>query len=740
MNAMGEFNAPDWTLARLFETLRRRSVVVLTGISTGFLLASLYLAFAEDRYTASASLLPDTRSAPPAPIEIDKNATIDPAVVESQIETIRSEKIALAVIDKLGLLRDPEFVGDLPRPLALVLASTGLRRLLPDTETVRRRRAVGSFLQMLDVSRIGRSYVTKVSFTSNDPAKAATIANEIADAYIQDQLGSRFSYAERTSQWIQQRIASLEGEAIATARVVESFKRANGIMADRDGKTADERELDELLAALESARADVNGIRSGLETTKRILDLQGEHSGMPSSTLFEALGSRTLIALRKQYDDAAMRTETSAPLPVTTPSAPPTTEASGAGSRSSDIRARIWAEVHAIEAKKQTELSAATGRVGDLQDRIQAVRQRIAAGRPQLERLRELEANHKRVEQLRDFVQKRFARIADFVQQQSLPATEAHIVAEAAAPLTRSWPKIPVVLLLGFCGGLAAGVGGALVREASDRKIRRPDQFESDLDIRCIGSLPCVCTRRAGPNDSGGNVSLAVARWTSRNLGDRLRAVMFAVDESLAGECGKVIGIVSAEPGVGKTTVALSLAVAAAGAGRRILLLDADLRKPDLTRGLAPESSAGLTAVLDGKTSPANGIISHFLGFHLLGQHPPISSENSADVLSSRAMQNVVQDLRKAYDYILIDTPAMLDRIDVPAAAKLFDAVLLVTEQGRTRIDDLDRALAICNRIRGLVVGAVMNKSSPVVKEMDHERRAAKDLPGGAGNSRSTTA
>jgi polysaccharide biosynthesis transport protein len=658
MKPITRSGASEWTLEELFAALRRRSPIVLAAISAGLVLALLYLWCAETRYTATATILPDMRSTPPAPTAGEKSEPIDPAFVENQIETIRSERIALEVVDKLGLWRDPEFVRDRPGVLELALAWAGLRPLLPNTAAVKRRKAVKGFLQKLDVNRVGRSYVTRIAFTSTDPLKAATIANGIADAYIQNQLGSKFSYGERTSQWTQQRIASLDREAAAAARAVESFKSANGIATDSEGRTADERNLEQLSAALKTPT-----------------------------------------------DDAG-------------------------------------AQDRPIDAEPKVDQDAAAAGVRASRERIEAMRQRIAANRPKIDQLRALEANRRRVEQLRDVVQRRLARIADFVQDQSFPVTEAQIVSEAAEPLTRSWPRMPVVLLVGFCGGLVAGVGGALVRDVVDRTIRRHEQFERNLDIRSLGSLPRVRIQRTSRDDRGDKFSFAIARWISKNLGDRLRTVLLAVDEGRAEQSGTVVGIVSAERGVGKTTLALGLAVVAAGAGRSTLLLDADLRGFDLTRHLAPEPSAGLAAAVEGRTSLANAVTSHFLGFHLLGQHAPSGSVNSVDVLS-RSMQTLFQDLRKKYDYVIVDTPAMLDRIDVGAATKLFDAVVIVTQQGRTRIDDLDAVLARNPRIRSILVGAVMNKSWPAVDgratcDVDNEGGHTQDFA--ARDGRRTTA
>ena len=201
-------------------------MLAATGIALA--LATLHLAVTPAVYTATAVLVPDTKRAPPSPAEIASETLIDPAVLESQVETLKSEAIAATVINKLKLWSDPEFVGTGPGwfragwpPWARWTARTHPR------QAVNQRTALASFKRQLRVLRAGRSYITEISFSSRDPNKAATIANEVAEAYIQDQLGAKFFQAQRAASWMQQRIDDLRQQADTAARALEAFRAAH---------------------------------------------------------------------------------------------------------------------------------------------------------------------------------------------------------------------------------------------------------------------------------------------------------------------------------------------------------------------------------------------------------------------------------------------------------------------------------------------------------------------------------
>jgi polysaccharide biosynthesis transport protein len=229
--------------------------MVLAWIVFALGVALLYLAITPALYTATVTLLTDTKRTPPAPTEYSPESSVDTAVVDTQVELIRSDRIALAAIDKLTLIDDPEFNGEGGSSWFGWLFSGSGTGLLSSDE-LHRQTALANFKRALRVVRVGRSYVTEISFTSRDPAKAAAAANTLAYAYIADQLSAKIEITQRASEWMGQRTKELHKKTADAARALEELKAHNSANVGPSGGAGGGRELDELSAALTKARAD----------------------------------------------------------------------------------------------------------------------------------------------------------------------------------------------------------------------------------------------------------------------------------------------------------------------------------------------------------------------------------------------------------------------------------------------------------------------------------------------------
>jgi polysaccharide biosynthesis transport protein len=250
----------QWSLGALRDVIRWRRSTIFLSIVAVLVPAIIYVATASPMYTATAVLMTDTKRSPAYGADGAADTSVDMVVVESQVETLKSDKIALAVIDKLRLWEDPEFVGKGPTLWSYVmglLRPSGTKRSA--TQDVKRQIAAGNFKKALQVQRAGRSYVSEISFTSLDPEKAAAIANAIAQAYIVDQLSAKLQVAQRSSDWVENRVGELRQRASDAAKAVAEYKSANGITGDNTSPNdqvaeSGQQRLRELEAAEQSAR------------------------------------------------------------------------------------------------------------------------------------------------------------------------------------------------------------------------------------------------------------------------------------------------------------------------------------------------------------------------------------------------------------------------------------------------------------------------------------------------------
>lgn len=575
----GQAPQVHWSLADIRDVIRWHRRLIFWAVIAVLTPALIYVAMASPRYTATTDLMTDTKRSPAYGTAGAPDTSVDMVVVESQVETLKSDKIALAVIDKLRLWKDPEFIAK-RTPLSYVVGLFNLPGAKKEkTEDVKRQIALGAFKQALQVERQGRSYVAEISFTSTDPNKAATIANAIAEAYIVDQLGAKLQIAKRSSDWVESRIRELRDRMSDAAKALADFKSINGISA--------------------TPGAVPNGVSQAV------------------------LGQR----------------------------------------------------------------------------------------------LRELESAAQSARTTYETFLNRYTQSVE-IQQQAFPVTEARVLADASPPLSKSAPKTGLIILLAVVAGGTLGLFGAFAREYVNRLVRSPRQIERELRARVIATIPRVKHRpvlwRGEPlrliDEHKPTASFRLARPFSL-AGENLRGIKVALDRNggVGGERGRVIGITSPRAGVGKTTLAYNLALLSARSGSRTLLIDGDLRRSTLTRCLTPQHRPGLVSLITGHDT-TDCIVEHKPNLHFLGETASPKTEHPSELLGSAAMVSTVEALQQAYNTIIIDLPSLLDYVDVHASAHGIGVFILVTEWGRSSIEDLDRALASCDVVVERLLGVVINK------------------------------
>ncbi|WP_245431152.1 AAA family ATPase [Rhodoplanes roseus] len=547
---------------------------------------------------------------------------------------------------------------------------------------------------------------------------------------MDDQLGQRFANAERTSVWMRQRIETLGRDAEAAAAASAAYKDAHRIALGPDGRTDDERELAELRRDLETAKAELAEARTRLAGSQRLHAAEGDGSSLPEPSLLASVDSPAIREIVRRYEEIAPLSAGAAAAdpagPQVAGSAGSTSEAAPADSSRTpslaSLRSRFWDEVRLAEAADRQAVESGTLRLASLTSRAATLNAKVEETRATVVELRRLEANHTRLSQLHDLLQNRYSRVSDFLQQQYLPVTESRIVTDAVPPLKKSSPKSTLLLFLGGVAGAMVGMGGALAKEYADHSITRPEQLEHELGVRWIGTLTRFRTGRDSPvsraadlssdraDRSDGDKAYSVRDPDIGRAADTLKGVKVALEESVSATGGgHLIAVASAEAGTGKTTVALGLAIVTAAAGHRTLLVDGNVLNPTLSLETA-ETRRPIPVPVADDDPFFERAVEHPLGFHVLPQR---ADDIGPDLLAMREVRHLLQRLRKSYDYVIVDTAAMLDHIDLAAAAAIFDALVVVVEHGRTVTDDLERALGRSAIIGERVAGAVINKAKP---------------------------
>jgi exopolysaccharide transport family protein len=697
----------------IINVLLRRWPLIAAATLICLALGILYLVLSPARYTATATMIIDTKRPQLVANDIVSEGQVDQAAVDSQIETMRSEKVATRVVSRLELGKDPEFVGRARGVLGSLTALFGFGTSEPSDSSAFRA-AVANFGQGLRVTRVARSYAVDISFSSLDPVKAGRVANEIADAYINDQLEAKFETTQRASLWLQQRIAELRDQASDAYKAVQDFKQQNNIIIDAStGKLSTERELDELTSSLARARADTSQAEARYERIRSVMRAEGAApNGLPDPAVTDALSNQVITRLRQQYLDSQKQEADYALRYGRNHQSAVNLRNEMAG-----LQRAIWDEVRRIGETYKSELEIARSREISIDARLREVFQQSTETRQNQVKLRELETSAATYRSIYETFLNRYTQV---VQQQSFPATEARVITAAGAG-SKTAPKVGLTLALAVLAGLGFGVGAAFASEHFDRVVRTPQQLESAANVACLGAMPLIAPATGRP-------VAGFAQIPMRKLGaagpllfvseqdpfspaaELLRTLKVTVDLNRVPDETPAVAIVSCLPGEGKTTVAANLAAMIGETGRSVLLIDGDLRNPSLSRSFGADAGVGLLDVLAGTAGLKDAIHRAAGEFDVL--MGPLQSRpvHTAEILSSRAMVRLLAEAKSGYDYVLVDLPPLLPVVDVRAAASLFDSFLLVVEWGRTRLDELDHALRGAPLVRERLLGAVLNK------------------------------
>ena len=606
-------------------------------------LGLIYVLTAPARYTATADLLIDNQQIHLFQQQsMFNDVPVDTSAVDSQVEIMKSENIALAVIKQLHLTEVPEFVnpgggliGTLLSSVTNLFASNG-----PVSEFALTRSAVHVFQSQLNIRRVGLTYIIEISFTSLSPDRAAQIANAVASAYIDDQLEAKYQSARRAGTWLQDRLRELREQASTAERAVVAYKNKNN-MVDAGGRTMNEQQLAELNSELVLAQSQTAEARAKLDRVQTILTSNSPEATV-DATVTDTLKDDVINKLRSQYLELARRESDWA-----TRYGVDHLAVVNLRNQMSELQNSIRAELQRIAETYKSDYEVASQREASVQNQLnQAVSQSQVTDTAQVS-LRELQSSAQTYQALYDnFLQ----RYMEFVQQQSFPITEARVISAATRPLGKSHPRTDLILAVAMVLGLGCGVAAGAWRELSDRVFRTGKQVEAILQTDCIALVPAL--KQQDPEKPpvveeakegvfrNGIPSLASSIFSSDRFdqvgqllrrvalqGDQkiknsptsapdvfativdspfsafaeaIRSVKVAIDLSPTVSGGKVIGFTSSVPSEGKSSIAAAVARLTAQTGAKTILVDCDLRNPSLTRLLSPKAAYGWLEVTKG--------------------------------------------------------------------------------------------------------------------------------------------
>src|SRR3984957_8434354 len=703
-----ELLSQESALGEYVRILMKRKWTVLACLVTVFSLVAIASLKMTPVYEASGSIAinkPDSGL-----VNFSNSPTFsvdyyDPPEMETEVKILQSDLLALQVGKELALDRRAEFGGKTAQfPSSLDLAPDPLQADTGHTTSL-----LSSFRSNLKVTLAPNTHIVEVHYRSPDKDLTAHVVNTLMSTYTENNFKSRFDSTMQASDWLSKQLVDLQTKVETSQEKLRHYQKEHEIQGMDEKQNITTSKPDELNKALTTAESE----RMDKESVYRLV-LAGDSETIASavSALDPAgTGSRGALMETLRTKEAELKIQAAE---LSTQFGPSYPKLAQINNQVREVETQIVLESRKIVGKIKGQYETAVQRENMLHEALEKQKQeanKLNESAIEYSLLkRDLDTNRQLYEGLLE-------KLKEAGVSAGLRSNNFRIVDVARVPMGPIEPNIPRNLSFAFMLGLTSGIGLAFLLEGLDNTVRTTEQAQMISGLPPLGMIP-LGSRSAREGASAKRLVIATSKEAvelitqvrpQSQMAESYRALRTSLLLSSLGAPPKVIMVTSALPQEGKTTTSINCAVVLAQKGIRVLLIDADLRRPSIHKTLGMGPRSGLSNVLTGSTTLQQAIaISTVLpNLHILpaGTPPP----NPAELLASTNMKDVLDELRGQYDHIVVDTPPTLSVTDAVVLSPRADAIVLVIRSGQTTKQSLRRARDILTQVNARVSGVLLN-------------------------------
>jgi len=623
----------------------------------------------------------------------------DPNDLDTEVHIIQSDLLALQVIRQLNLDKRPEFGGHPDQNQGNLVADP------LQTDSRRTSSVLGSFRGNLHVTLIPNTRIIEIHYTSTDPQLAASVVNTLAATYVEQNFKTKFESTMQASDWLSKQLIDLQMKVETSQEKLVRYQKEHEILGNDEKQNITTEKLDELnkeLTVAESDRMQKEAVYRQTQSNDPLV--------VASAILAEAGGSTSPLLDKLREQEAALKIQVAE---INTQFGPSYPKVAQLNNQIKEIDHQLQTETNKAVDHFRGQYLAALQRENLLHDSFEKQKQ-------EANKLNESAIEYsllkRDVESNRTLYEGLLEKLKEAGVTAGLRSNNFRILSAARTPYSPVEPNIPRNLAFALVLGIISGVGLAFLLENMDNTVRTPEQAQALSALPSLGMIPLGSKttshgsrNRLALTSSKEAVETVTQVRPQSQMAESYRALRTSLLLSNLGAPPKVIMVTSARPQEGKTTTSINTAIVLAQKGVRVLLIDADLRRPSIHKTLGMGPRSGLSNVLTGSATLQQTIVTSPVLQNLFilpaGTAPP----NPAELLASSNMKDLVAELRGQYDHIVVDTPPTLSVTDAVVLSSRADATILVIRSGQTTKQALRRSRDILMQVNAHVAGVLLN-------------------------------